>query len=79
MLNSNQKYLKVLSDNSVNYYYLFDDNLNSLNCRQVIEYKGSILCLNTNLGTVYKLEKSLPALKYDEFNKSEYVIIGIFN
>ena len=26
MLNSNQKYLKVLSDNSVNYYYLFDDN-----------------------------------------------------
>ena len=79
IINSDQSYLKVLSDNLESYYYLIDDHLNYINCRQIIDYKGSILCLNTNLGTIFKLEKSIYATKYDGFNIPEYVINGIFN
>jgi len=79
MVNNSQRYLKVMSDNLESYYYLFDDHLNYINCRQIIDYKGNILCLNTNLGTVFKLEKSISATKYNEFNKPEYIINGIFN
>jgi hypothetical protein len=79
MVNSSGRYLKVVTDNVENTYYLFDSQFNYLNCKYIIQENERVLCLSTNLGTIFELQKSASASRFSEFDKSGYVIGGMYN
>lgn len=79
IIGTSERYLRVSTDNDISDYYLFDSQYNFINCRQIVKYQVKILCLSSNLGSVFELKKSDTAIKFTDFEKSGYIIVGLYN